>query len=106
MSAQILGQNGDGTFNLQHYWISSQGDVIKLHQAVLKPVYPIPGNQAIVSVPWGNYIVEVIPGGTGKWANATGTVSFFGMADFNELTLVLRYRGKVCFNDQKAPPPS
>jgi len=83
VSAQILGQNSDGSFNVQHYWVSSQGDVMKFKQAVLYPVYPIPGNTAIVSVPWGNYIAYIIPGGTGKWANATGYITTFGMAYFN-----------------------
>ena len=104
VSAQIVGQNSDGSFNVQHYWVSSQGDVMKFKQAVLYPVYPIPGNTAIVSVPWGNYIAYIIPGGTGKWANATGWITAFGMADFNELTLVMRYRGNVCFNAQTPPP--
>jgi hypothetical protein len=103
VSAQIVGQNRDGSFNVQHYWVSSQGDVMKFKQAVLYPVYPIPGNTAIVSVPWGNYIAYIIPGGTGKWANATGWITTFGMADFNALTLVLRYRGNVCFNAQTPP---
>ena len=53
VSAQILGQNSDGSFNVQHYWVSSQGDVMKFKQAVLYPVYPIPGNTSVVSVPWG-----------------------------------------------------
>jgi hypothetical protein len=104
VSAQIVGQNPDGSFNVQHYWVSSQGDTIKFQQAVLHPVYPIPGKPWIVSVPWGNYIAYIIPGGTGKWANATGWITTFGMADFNALTLVLRYRGNVCFNAQTPPP--
>jgi hypothetical protein len=104
VSAQILGQNSDGSFNVQHYWVSSQGDTMKFQQAVLHPVYPIPSKPWIVSVLWGNYIVHIIPGGTGKWANATGFITCFGMADFNELTLVMRYRGNVCFNGQSPPP--
>ncbi|MGD0580654.1 MAG: hypothetical protein ABSC08_17215, partial [Bryobacteraceae bacterium] len=39
VSAQILGQNHDGSYNVQHYWISKEGDVIKFQQAVLHPVY-------------------------------------------------------------------
>jgi hypothetical protein len=27
--ATILGQNKDGTFNLQHYWFTATGDTIK-----------------------------------------------------------------------------
>jgi hypothetical protein len=104
VSAQIVGQNSDGSFNIQHYWISTQGDVIKFQQAVLHPVYPIANQQWIVSVPWGSYLANIIPGGTGKWANAKGFITCFGMADFKELTLVLRYRGRVCFNNEPTPP--
>src|ERR1039458_9963701 len=60
VSAQILGQNSDGSFNVQHYWVSSQGDTMKFQQAVLHPVYPIPSKPWIVSVPWGNSIVHTI----------------------------------------------
>jgi hypothetical protein len=52
-----------------------------------------------VAVRWGDYIAEIVPGGTGKFANATGRIEAFGLADFNQLTLVLRYRGEVCYND-------
>jgi hypothetical protein len=100
VSAQIVGQNSsDGSFNVQHYWVSSQGDVIKFKQAILYPVYPDASRPWIVSVPWGHYKADIIPGGTGRWANATGWIDCFGMADFKELTLVLRYRGNVCFGN-------
>jgi hypothetical protein len=36
-------------------------------------------------------------GGTGKFENATGQLEYFGLADFTNLTLVLRYRGQVCY---------
>jgi hypothetical protein len=39
----------------------------------------------------------VISGGTGKFAHATGYLDYFGLADFKALTLVLRYRGEVCY---------
>ena len=50
----------------------------------------------IVAVPWGNYS-SAISGGTGKFADATGTINYFGMADFTNSTLVLRYSGTVCY---------
>lgn len=49
----------------------------------------------VVAVLWGNYSSDIL-GGTGKFANATGRINYFGIADFKELTLVLRYKGKVC----------
>ncbi len=42
---------------------------------------------------WGNYSSE-IKGGTGKFAPATGRIDYFGIADFKETTLVLRYKGR------------
>ncbi len=52
------------------------------------------GNRGIVAVPWGNYRVY-IAGGTGKFEGATGYLDNFGMADFTQNTVVLRYRGRV-----------
>jgi hypothetical protein len=43
----------------------------------------------------GDYLVSW-SGGTGKWANSTGYLDCFGLADFTANTLVLRYRGMVC----------
>lgn len=95
VAATILGQNANGTYNVQHYWVTAAGDTITLKVAVLTPTYPT-GNPAIVAVPWGNYR-SAISGGTGKFANATGYLDYFGMADFTQNTLVLRYRGQVCY---------
>ena len=95
VAATILGQNSNGTFNIQHYWVTAAGETITLKVAVLTPTYPT-SNPAIVAVPWGNYRSN-ISGGTGKYANATGYLDYFGMADFTQNTLVLRYRGQVCY---------
>jgi hypothetical protein len=94
VAATILGQNSNGTYNVQHYWVTSAGDTITLQQAVLIPTYPT-SNKAIVAVPWGNYRSN-ITGGTGKFTGTTGYLDYFGMADFDQNTLVLRYRGEVC----------
>ena len=94
VAATILGQNADGTFNVQHYWVTAAGDTLKLKVAVLTPTFPS-SNKAVVAVPWGNYRSD-IAGGTGKYANATGYIDYFGIADFGQGTLVLRYRGEVC----------
>ncbi len=95
VAATILGENSNGTYNLQHYWVTSAGDTITFKVAVLIPTYPVPSDMAIVAVPWGNYR-SYISGGTGKFADATGYLDYFGMADFSQNTLVLRYRGEVC----------
>jgi hypothetical protein len=40
-----------------------------------------------------NYNID-ISGGTGKFDGATGTIAYFGLADFSKSTLVLRYSEK------------
>ena len=94
VAATILGQNPDGTFNVQHYWVTAAGDTIKLKVAILSPTYPS-SNKAVVAVPWGHYRSD-IAGGTGRFDEATGYIDYFGIADFSQGTLVLRYRGQVC----------
>ena len=66
----------------------------KLHEPVFSASAP-PGNPGIVAIP-GAYRSYII-GGTGKFEGATGYLDYFGMADFYENTLVLRYRGEVCY---------
>lgn len=96
VAANIVSVNSNGTYTLQHYWVTSTGDTILMKPAVLTPTFPIPTNTNIVAVPWG-YYSSVIAGGTGKYTNATGTIYYFGMADFTRNTLVLRYSGSVCY---------
>jgi hypothetical protein len=100
VAATILGQDSTG-YLVQHYWVTAQGDTIKFDVAHLKPSTIVPpGGGApaadLVAVRWGDYIAH-ITGGTGKYANAKGSVDTFGLADFTHLTLVLRYRGEVCY---------
>jgi hypothetical protein len=95
VAATILGQNSNGSYNVQHYWVTAAGDTITLEQAVLFPTYPT-SDKDIVAVPWGNYR-SYLKGGTGKFNNATGYLDYFGIADFQQNTLVLRYRGEVCY---------
>ena len=96
VAATILGYNsGDGTYTVQHYWVTAGAETILLDKAILHPTYPT-SDPKIVAVPWGNYRSNII-GGSGKFKGATGYIDYFGMADFNEATLVLRYRGVVCY---------
>ena len=95
VAATIIGQNANGTYNVQHYWVTSAGETIKLKVALLTPTYPTT-DLAVVAVPWGNYR-SYIAGGTGKFQGATGYLDYFGIADFSQGTLVLRYRGRVCY---------
>ena len=95
VAAQILSANPDGTFTLQHYWVTDTGDSVYFAKAILHPTYPV-GGSTVVAVPWGNYRSN-ITGGTGKFKDAHGYLDYFGMADFEKYTLVLRYSGKVCY---------
>jgi len=93
VAATIMGQDANGNYLVQHYWVNAAGETILFKQAVLKPVATSDPN--VVAVLWGNY-TSAIAGGTGKYKNATGMLEYFGIADFSQNTLVLRYRGKVC----------
>jgi len=94
VAANIVSANADGTYTLQHYWVTATGATILFKPAILHPTYPT-GDTNIVAVPWGHYSSD-ISGGTQKYAGATGTINYFGMADFSKSTLVLRYQGTVC----------
>ncbi len=94
VAAKIISVNEDGTFTLQHYWITSAGETILIKPAILHPVATSDPN--VIAVLWNNYLSEITPGGTGKFAKAHGMLSYFGLADFKQNTLVLRYRGSLC----------
>lgn len=93
VAATIKGQDSNGNFLVQHYWVNAAGESILFKLATLKPVATSDSN--VVAVLWGNYR-SAIEGGTGKYKYATGYLDYFGIADFNQNTLVLRYRGRVC----------
>jgi hypothetical protein len=83
----------------QHHWVTATGETIKFKPAVLSPTPT--SNPYVVAVQWGGYR-SVISGGTGKFDGATGYLDYFGLADFQTLTLVLRYKGEVCYADKPA----
>jgi len=76
-----------------HYWVTSTGDTINFKDAALHATL---SEGAVVAVQWGQYRSDII-GGTGKFDGATGYLDYFGLADFSANTLVLRYRGQVCY---------
>ncbi len=80
-------------FTVQHYWVTDKGDLInfKPATATADPT----SKQNVVAITYDNY-VGTVDGGTGKYANATGTVKFMGAVDFNTNHLVLRYSGQIC----------
>lgn len=94
VAATILGPDKSGIgFMVQHYWVTTSGETIEFKPADLTPTS---AGDNVVAVPWGAYR-SAISGGTGKFKDATGYLDYFGLADFNNLTLVLRYRGQVCY---------
>ncbi len=87
-------QINNNPIQFQHYWVTATGETIRFKPATLTPAPTDDPN--VVAVRWGNYR-SVINGGTGKFAGATGSLDYFGLADFAAKTLVLRYRGTVCY---------
>ena len=86
-----------GALGFRHFWVTQTGDTINFKDALLKAdPSDFMENGTLVVVRWGHYRSD-INGGTGKFANATGYLDYFGLADFNAKTLVLRYQGQVCY---------
>jgi hypothetical protein len=80
-------------FTVQHYWVTDKGDLIYFKPATATADTTSKAN--VVAITYDNY-VGTVSGGTGRFANATGTIKFMGTVDFNENHLVLRYSGEVC----------
>ena len=80
-------------FTVQHYWVTDKGEIILFKPAAATADTTSKDN--VVAITYDNY-VATITGGTGRFANATGTVKFMGAVDFNESHLVLRYSGQLC----------
>jgi hypothetical protein len=95
VAATILGQNANGTYNVQHYWVTSAGDTIKLKVAILTPTFPDNGpgsrRRTLGELPllhrWRN----------GEVPGSYRISGLFRDSGFNQGTLVLRYRGQVCY---------
>ncbi len=92
-------QVSNSPIKFQHYWVTTAGDTINFAQATLTPAPT--DDPHVVAVRWGNYRSN-ITGGTGKYSEASGYLDYFGLADFNKLTLVLRYSGIVCYQNPVA----
>jgi hypothetical protein len=101
LSVQQIGDNF--VFTVQHHVVTDEGDFVNAKQAMATTVQ-VQGAEkptfAIVSYP-----VSIIPGGTGKFANATGEITNIGevqvpgfaTGDLSGATLILRYSGNICF---------
>lgn len=86
------GPGGTVLFNVQHHWVTESGDNIYFDHAVATTLPLSQTRFAVVSYP-----VHIV-GGTGKFAGATGNLTFWGEADLVAGT-AFRYSGEVCFAD-------
>jgi hypothetical protein len=75
--------------------VTEAGDTIFLENATATSFQagPISGVYAVGN----NSYVVMIKGGTGRFSNATGTLKLLGALDLNNGTVVLRYKGEICF---------
>jgi hypothetical protein len=90
---EVIGFKQQVRFTVQHFWVTDKGEIIKFDPATALADQTSKAN--VVAITYDNYVAK-ITGGTGRYANATGTVKFTGTVDFNESHLVLRYTGEVC----------
>jgi hypothetical protein len=89
---------------VHHHWVTVAGDTINLADATAKADPFAPGFYAVGGAPYT--YTATIAGGTGRFAKATGTLSFSGVLDTsqpdpNQWKVVLRYQGTICFNQQQ-----
>lgn len=86
------GPNGSTIFHNQHHWVTESGDTIFLGEADVTAIPTfIPGLLA------ANYPNIPIIGGTGRFADARGSIAAFGAVDMNQGHIILRYQGEILF---------
>lgn len=97
LAGSVVAEPLKNAIGFRHFWVTSSGDTINFKDAVLQAdKSDFLDDGKVVVVRWGHYRSE-IDGGTGKFEGATGYLDYFGLADFNAKTLVLRYRGEVSY---------
>lgn len=93
IGVQIVSASPDFTsINVQHHWVTDDGETLNFGQGTLHGAYV---SQTLLGVT--EYKIQ-LNGGTGRFANATGNLSFIGEVDFATGHTVLRYTGSVCFS--------
>lgn len=97
LAGSVVAEPLKNAIGFRHFWVTASGDTINFKDALLQAdKSDFLDDGKVVVVRWGHYRSE-IDGGTGKFEDATGYLDYFGLADFNAKTLVLRYRGEVCY---------
>jgi len=90
------GANDTTVYHVHHHWVTVSGDTILFNDAYLT-AFPTGDSGKVL----GDYLNGVtISGGTGRFANATGTLAVFGAVDLSKGLLTLRYQGKVCLQPE------
>jgi hypothetical protein len=93
IGVQIVGGSPDFTsISVQHHWVTDNGETLNVDPATLKGAYV---DQTLGLLGVKEYKAH-LSGGTGRFANASGDLSFIGEIDFSTGHVVLRYSGSVC----------
>jgi hypothetical protein len=88
---QIVGANATFTaISVQHHWVTENGETLNVAPATFHGMFVGSGLLAVTE-----YTAH-LSGGTGRFANANGDMSFIGEIDLNSGHVVLRYSGAVC----------
>jgi hypothetical protein len=85
---------------VHHHWVTEAGDTIFAQDATAN-AYQVGTFPGVYAVADDSYTANII-GGTGRFAGATGKLSFIGVLDTsqpdpNQWRVVLRYHGTICF---------
>jgi hypothetical protein len=81
--------------NVHHHWVTEAGDTIFLDDATAN-AFQVGTLAGVYGVGDGSYKVHIF-GGTGRFAGASGDLSFMGVLDTGQGKVVLRYQGEICF---------
>ena len=86
------GPNDSTIYHVHHHWVTETGETLFFEDAYLTA---IPTSTGLILA---DYIDGVkMTGGTGRFADASGTLVAWGAVDLSKGQLVLRYEGQVCF---------
>ena len=90
IGVEILSIPDPYTVNVQHFWVTDNGETLTIDTAQARGTFVREGLFAIA-----DYKVRLI-GGTGRIAGATGEMNAIGGVDFGRGHVILRYSGEIC----------